>query len=98
MTVDNDHVKVKERGDKWRWLKGGRWGQTTFIEGDNDNTIKQTICPPELLCRGNPNIENITFEREIFSFYHTYIITPRFTHRFEIRKYIIIRYFTDTIW
>ena len=52
MTVDNDDVKVKEREDKWSWLKGGRWGQTTFIEGDNDNTIKQTICPPELLCSG----------------------------------------------
>ena len=62
ITVDNDDVKVKEREDKWRWLKGGRWGQTTFIEGDNDNTIKQTICPPELLCRGNPNIENITIK------------------------------------
>ena len=60
MTVDNDDVKVKEGEDKWRWLKGGRWGQTTFIEGDNDNTIKHTICPHELLSKGNIKKETQT--------------------------------------
>ena len=89
-------MKVKEREDKWRWLKGGRWGQTTFIEGDNDNTIKQTICPPELLCRGDPNIENITIKHEHFVFIiHILLLLDLYT--VLIKDNMSFRSLTDTM-